>query len=105
METVIGKVQLNYKEDGKLLSASFTPKITVTSEELFDQFGDCTNKSAEQVQQAAQLMLAAFFNRLNDIELRDMEVTDIEAKVVDTVRYASTADIKSIEIDFIYKQK
>jgi hypothetical protein len=104
-ETVLGKVLLNYKDDGSLLTASFTPNIHVSTAELLEQFGTCANKTVEQVQETAQLVLASFFNRISDIELRDMETTDIEAKVVNTTRYTHTSDIKAIEIDFIYKEK
>lgn len=104
-DTVIGKVFLSYNEDGSLLAAAFSPKISVSAKELFDQLGTCTNKSEDQIQQTAQLLLASFFNKITAIELRDMETTDIEAKVVNSERYTATADIKEIEIDFIYKEK
>lgn len=104
-EIKIGTVSLNYKDNGKLVGAAFSPRINITAEELLDQFGNCTNKTVEQVQQTAQLVLASFFSKISDIELRDMETTDIEAKVVNTIRYTHTADIKAIEIDFIYKEK
>lgn len=105
METTIGKVYLNYTEDGNLLAAAFSPKISVSAKDLIDQLGTCTNKSTEQIQETAQLLLAAFFNKISDIELRDMETTEIETKVVKTERYTATAGIKEIEIDFVYKEK
>lgn len=105
METTIGKVYLNYTEDGNLLSAAFSPKISVSAKDLLVQLGNCTNKSTEQIQETAQLLLAAFFNKVSDIELRDMEASEIEAKVVKVERYTATSDIKDIEIEFIYKEK
>lgn len=105
METTIGKVYLNYTEDGNLLAAAFSPKINVSAKDLIGQLGNCTNKSEQQIQETAQLLLAAFFNKVSDIELRDMENTTIEAKIVKVERYTATSDIKDIEIEFIYKEK
>jgi len=104
-ETKIGTALLQYNVEGKLETATFNPGISIEKKEIEDQLGDCNGKSIEDIKKCSQLLLGAFFNKISGIELRDMEKTEIEIRIVDASRYTSTANIKEVEIDFIYKQK
>lgn len=104
-ETIIGTAKLAYTADGILSNAVFQPSIEIDKAQISDQLGDCNGKTIEDIKQCAQLLLGAFFNKISDIELRDIEKTEIETRVTDVTHYTSTANIKTIEISFVYKQK
>lgn len=100
----IATVAFDYNEDGTLESAVLWPKIKVTSEELNDQLGNCKNKTLDEVKQAAELMLGAFFARTNDVELRDMETTELTTEVVTATKY-NDGTLRHVEIRFVFKGK
>ena len=100
--TVIGNATFEYNENGQLESAAFHPKIKVSKEEIENQLGDCVGKSLDDIKKCAQLLLGAFFSKVSDIELRDMETTSIETEVVKGERY-DDGKLKEIEFEFIYK--
>lgn len=100
----IATVAFDYNEDGTLENAVLWPKLKVTKDEVIDQLGNCKNKTIDEVKQAAELMLGAFFARTNDIELRDMETTELKSEVTATTKY-NDGTLRHVEIRFIYKQK
>lgn len=102
-ETKIGAVKLVYGEDGNLLMAGFSPRIEITFEDLKDQLGDCTNRTDQEIKDCAQLLLASFFNKVSNIELRDVEKTTIETQIAHVEKYSNNS-LKNIELEFIYKE-
>lgn len=102
MRTVIGNVKLKYDTDGDLQIGIFQPMINVTKDEIKNSpLGKCSNKTLEQVRECAQLLLAKFFNKINDIELRDVEKTSIETNVTNGEKYKNGL-LKEVEIEFVY---
>lgn len=102
---VIGSAKLSYDIDGNIAAAQFQPAVDLVRGEFLKELGTCNGKGIDAIKECAQLLLAAFFKKISDIELRDIEKTDIETRVVDVSHYTSTAEIKTIELEFIYKQK
>jgi hypothetical protein len=100
--TVIGAAALEYNENGQLEAAVFHPKIKVNYDDIKAQLGDCKGKSIDEVKKCAQLLIAAFFSKLSDIELRDVESTEIITDVVKGTRYES-GGLKEVELEFIFK--
>lgn len=100
----IATVAFDYNEDGTLESAVLWPKLQVSKEDVIDQLGNCKNKTLDEVKQSAELMLGAFFARTNDVELRDMETTELKAEVITATKY-NDGTLRHVEIKFIYKQK
>lgn len=100
----IATVAFDYNEDGTLESAVLWPKLQVSKDDVIDQLGNCKNKTIDEVKQAAELMLGAFFARANEIELRDMETTDLKAEVITSTKY-NDGTLRHVEIKFIYKNK
>src|SRR5687768_14329135 len=100
--TKIGTAKLKYDSDGDLQIGFFQPRITVTKDQV-KQFGltKCTNKTPDEIKNCAQLLLASFFNKVNEIELRDFEKTTLETNIVSTQHY-DTGLVKEIEIEFVY---
>lgn len=97
---VIGSAALEYNAFGKLEAAVFYPKIKVELADIENQLGDCTNKTIEEVKHSAELLLAAYFTKINNIELRDMETQPLRLEVKNFEQH-SDGLTKSIEIEFI----
>jgi len=97
---VIGTAALEYDEAGHLEAAVFYPKINVTFEDIKAQLGTCTNKNIDEVKQSAELLLAAYFTKINNVELRDMETQPLTLEIAKEVFYLE-GGIKSIEIEFV----
>lgn len=99
---VIGIAKLKYDTDGDLQIGLFQPKIEIKKEQFKNsEIGKCNNKSIEEMKDCAELLLASFFSKLNDIELRDMENTRLETKVVSSQQYPD-GKWKEIEFEFVY---
>jgi hypothetical protein len=103
MENILlGIAELKYDTDGDLQIGMFRPMINVTKDELKkSDIGKCSNKTIEQVQECAQLFLANFFNRISEIELRDVEKTDLKTEIVEQ-KFFENGNIKSVKFQFVY---
>lgn len=97
---VIGTAALEYNEQGQLEAAVFYPKIKVSYDDVKSQLGDCTNKSIDDIKKCAQLLMATFFNKVSDVELRDMETTKLNTNVVG-FNYHNNNLLKEVEIEFV----
>jgi hypothetical protein len=97
---VIGTAELEYDEAGKLEAATFYPKIKVAFDDIKDQLGNCTNKTIDEVKQSAELLLGAYFTKVNNIELRDIITQPIALEVTKETFYLNGA-IHKVEIQFI----
>jgi hypothetical protein len=106
MENILlGTAELKYDTDGDLQIGIFKPMIHVTKDELKNSdIGKCSNKTVAQVQECAQLFLANFFNRISEIELRDIEKTDLKTETV-YQEYYDSGSIKAAKFQFIYVDK
>lgn len=97
---VIGSAALEYDASGKLEAAVFYPKIKVQLDDIQAQLGSCTNKTIDEVKQSAELLLAAYFTKMNDIELRDIETQPLTLEITSNDTHPN-GTIKSIEIEFV----
>ena len=95
---IVGTAALEYDEAGNLEAAVFYPKIKVTHDDIKTQLGTC--KTINQVKQAAELLLAAYFTKINNVELRDMETQPLTLEEVKETYYLE-GGIKSAEIEFV----
>lgn len=100
-KTVIGTAALEYNEEGKLEAAVFYPKIKVKFDDIKEQLGNCCSRSIDDIKNSAQLLLATFFSKMNEIELRDMEKTTLSADIVRSQNH-DNGTIKEVEIEFVY---
>lgn len=100
-KTIIGTAKLKYDSDGDLQIGIFNPRIDVTKEQVKTELGKCTNKTIEEVKQCAELLLGSFFNKISEIELRDVEKTTIATDVISSQSYENGL-IKEVEIQFVY---
>lgn len=102
---LLGTAELKYDTDGDLQIGTFKPMINITREELKkSDIGKCSNKTIAQVQECAQLFLANFFNRISEIELRDVEQTELKTESV-YQEYYDDGSLKAAKFEFIYVDK
>ena len=100
----IAGINISYDENGILKKAILWPKINVSEKDIIDQLGSCKEKTIEEVKSTAELMLGAFFNKISEIELRDMETTELKAEVIASDKYANGV-LRNVELQFVYKSK
>lgn len=99
---VIGIAKLKYDTDGDLQIGIFKPKIEIVKEQIKNsEIGKCGDKTIDEIKDYAELLLAGFFSKMSDIELRDMETTRLETKVVSSEKYPD-GKWKEIEFEFVY---
>lgn len=98
----LGTAKLKYDADGDLQVGTFKPKIEITKEQLKgSDISKCANKTVEQVKDCAELLLASFFNKVSEIELRDIESTELKTEVISQAHYTNGA-LKEVEFEFVY---
>lgn len=87
----IGEVEITYSEAGIVHRASFVPTlITEFTGDVISQLGQLKSaKDSETIVFNAEMILAAWFSKLNDLELRDPEVTQIIGEVKQCNHYAN----------------
>ena len=100
----IGEVELFYNEDGKVTKSSFTPTMKINLDEnLINQLHSIeSNKNSEVIKHNAEIMLASFFSKINEIELADRDYYHIESEVMKCDKYP-TGIAKYCKIKFIFK--
>jgi hypothetical protein len=79
MKTQIGKVTIEYDEAGNLITSLFEPEMSVTLDPQLEtelKTIECCNDT-ETLEHNASLVLASYFNRMNQIELRDVATTSL----------------------------
>lgn len=102
--TVIGQVAMEYSENGQVINASFTPSIVVKADEfLLGQLKTIPQTDADVLKHNADLVLASWFNKTNEIELADREKWTIVSAVVDCDKYPSGA-VKRCILEYTFKQ-
>lgn len=101
----IGKTVIEYGEDGKVKTAKFEPVITVTADDnLLAQFKAVdSNGDLETLKNNAELVFAAWFSQLSNIELADREQYGIVSEIVNC-EYYEPGRIKSCCIKMIFRK-
>lgn len=102
MKTILGTAKLKYDKEGDLQIGTFKPMIEITKEQIKGSgLGKCGSKTIEEMRECAELLLAGFFTKISDIELRDIEKTKLVTNLVSTAEYED-GKIKEIEFEFVY---
>ena len=106
----IGVTTLFFTEQGEAAVATFTPERMELSDLSIRQqirrlFAPVEgNKGPEAVKSAAELVFAAWFNKMNEIELADREKYEIVSEVIECKEY-SPGKVKSCTIAFIFRER
>jgi hypothetical protein len=102
----IGTVIISYDEQGKVTTTSFTPSIKINSEkELLDQLSTLKDSNEDQkiLQDNANLIFGAWFNKLTNIELEDQTKFQIVSRVENCSRYANNK-IRSCTMSYTFEE-
>lgn len=104
----IGKSVLYYDENGKLDRIEFTPSILVklNSKELV-AFAKITGNDEATIATSASAVVAAWFQKTNEIELADRDKWKIETEVINCKRVGDGkyfSAIKRCELIHHFKQ-
>lgn len=106
METTqIGSLEINYNEDGTILSASFNPQIKIeVDNDLQESLKTVVSSTNETIiKENADTLMAALFNRINDIELTDRTNHVLKSKVKDCERWDNKT-VKKCVIDYWFEK-
>lgn len=104
MNTEIGVATMVYSEEGKILQASFIPTSQVDlGNDILNQLAEVKNTDEETIRENANLILGAWFEKQNSIELADRDEYEIVTEPVYSSKYPS-GKVKTCIIKFTFKQ-
>lgn len=100
----IGVAHLNFDENGKINTASFTPTLTafLSGKDISDFFDIDCSEGEKALQDQATAVFSTWFNKLSEIELADREQFGIASELSKCEKYGN-GKIKNAEIKFIFK--
>ena len=101
----IGVVTIGFNEEGKATEASFKPESEVVFDHnLLAQLRDVPcSKDADNIKANAELVLAAWITKVDEITLADREEYQIVSNSVECVTFPG-GKIKKCSIQFTLKQ-
>lgn len=104
-DSKIGIVTMEYAQTGKIIQATFAPIMVVElEEELFYQLEEIKPTTDPAVLRSnADLVMASWFTRTNEIELADREKFSIVSDIIDCRKY-ETGQIKKCVIEYTFKK-
>lgn len=82
----IGEVVITYTPDGKPSRTEFLPSIRINSEEVVKQLITIQSGGIETVKSNSDLVMSAWFSKINDIELMNPSDKRINSEVIDCLK-------------------
>ena len=103
MEPVkIGTSKIIYNENGEVLSSVFLSELHLTSKDLLPKLKNIkAGKSAVKVKQQADVIIATWFSKMNEIELSDPAEYTVTSKIVECKNYPD-GTIKKCVLEFYW---
>lgn len=84
----IGVAEMRYDENGKPVSATFTPAtFTSTVAVVKERLMQAAGKNPEDAKERAQIVLADWFAQLNTIELADREEGYVDSVITECEKW------------------
>lgn len=104
MRTKIGRATIEYNEVGKVIGASFTPTMNIILEpNVLMQMGKVKDvKDVDVIKSNAELALASWFSKNNEIELADRDHYEIASETVECETHQN-GNVKKCVIEFVFK--
>lgn len=103
--TEIGIATLEYDDKGNFIAGSFTPIGTQILPKEMAEFGEVSCESGEEkIKEQACNVFAAWFQKMNDIELADREEYKIESDLAQPSEFYPSGGIKKCYIKFTLKK-
>lgn len=105
----IGTVTITYSANGTIINSEtyFTPsmQVSVSQENLLNEFMKITEKTdSEILKQNADLVIASWFSKMNEIELDERPGNGISSELIRCEKY-STGQIRKCVIRYNYSKK
>lgn len=102
----IGIADISYRQDSTVESAHFSPtiKIELNETELTDGLFGLKNKTAEEVKNTSELVMASWFNKMNEIELADRNTHEIKGEIMYCEEYTDKK-VKRCMIKFFFIER
>lgn len=101
--TEIGMVTMQYDRHGNVINASFKPTMELPFDlSLKSQLLKIETSNDEQkIKENAQTVFSSWFAKMNEIELRDFEITDIVTDIERCMKYEN-GNVQECIIKFTY---
>lgn len=102
---VIGKVIIQYDMTGKVTTSSFFPTMKIDLDPALVQLMNSADGLNEQsLKQKADLVLGAWFTKMNEIELSDKYRYVVGSEVVECKKY-SGGGIERCVLEYFFKER
>jgi len=106
MKTLIGSTTIQYNQEGKVNFALFLPNQYIVSEEstngMFSQLEQLEVEPYEdKILKQAELMMATWFSKLNDIEMADREQYKVVAEMDECHKYPN-GQVSKAKVSFYF---
>jgi hypothetical protein len=99
---LLGTAIYNFDTNGNLDNVGFKPNVIIDTNSIKIQTGKC--ETIDEVKESAKLLLGAWFNHVNEIELRDMEKTTIELSATQIVKHGN-GKLAKVVIEYILTER
>jgi len=100
----IGRAIINYSPDGKVTTAHFEPAIKVNLVPwLENQLLDLKSNDPEAVQKNADIVLGAWFSKMNEVELRD-DTKQVVSNILACEKYPD-GTVASCVLEYIFQDR
>lgn len=104
MNIKIGKVEMRYSAEGKVKSAEFIPALRLKAPDaLVEQLTEIKVGSEVEVKQNADLVFAAWFLKIQEIEEGDRDKFVVDSKIVDCVK-DTKGNVLRCGIEYFWKK-
>lgn len=101
----IGIAKVQYDNHGRATEAEFVPTIKLNLKpSLLAQLASVNGKSQDHTIDNANLILGAWFEKSNEIELADRDTYHIASEIVRCEKW-SNGTVKVCEIRFVFKKR
>lgn len=105
---VIGTVRVEYNTQGTIESAVFNPQIKIN---LLEDKGDLGRQmlsikgnTQEVFKKNADLVLGAWFAKMNEIELADRDRYEVASAIVECEKYLD-GSVKTCALEYIFQER
>lgn len=95
---VIGTIVVKYNRNSKKIYSFFTPELSAA---IIDDI-NCEGCEEKQVDDQVQNVLAEFFNKIYELEKRDIIANPIQQEIIKETHYADTGTLKERKIQVYY---
>lgn len=99
----IGIATINYDQQGNVLEAYFNPTPKFEKIDASQLKSVKSSKEAEVIKYNAEMILASYFSRMNEIELADRDKYEIGSEILICTKY-DNGNVRSCSIQFFFRE-